>query len=489
MRFVRIEERAYSILRVRLEKMLRLNLSLGRAMPVSLCLDFGTAYSKASAWTTDTNMPIPLQVGCAVGHSGFTIPTTVAVTSTGLLYFGEAANEQGKDGRTLVFGDLKSHLTRRHRSLDGIRVPSKFNPSRYRLTIRDVISLYMGFLTHAATKSLPKETDVVRRTLTMPVFSGAQDRHMRHEMGISADFGWVVRDMIEDDDWESGLDLRTAIELLSEFQIRQPKACPAVLELAEPLAAFAVRMATYDPTQEPRRLSMVIDVGAGTVDFGMFASIPRGDRVGVHPIANAKHSLPVGGNDIDAALVNYVLDRARLGNRRRNVVEAIVSEQARELKERLFNGDDHDEVPVADAGIYVTKGEFLDSSHWKSTVSQVNDEFRNRFEAVDVSWLNFASTLPLPNDKVDVFLSGGGARLPFLREMIRPAAPQTFNGSKLFYVKVALDDPSWATNAGHAEAWGSIEEHYPQLAVSLGGAVFAAGVNKSLSMHEELIEW
>ena len=450
-------------------------------MSISLCLDLGTAYSKASAWTTTTNMPIPLQVGQAIGFDGFTIPTKVAITADGLIYFGEAADEQERTGRTRVLDELKGYLTHQSRSLNDIAVPSEFNPTRHRLTIRDVISLYMGFLSHASTKSLLQEPD--RRTITMPVFSSSQNDHLKREMRYIADFGWHVRNMVQADDWESGLDLRTAIELLSEFRRTQTAARPSALQLAEPLAAFAVRMATYDPTSETRRrLSMVIDVGAGTIDFGIFASIPRGKHIGVHPIANAKHSLPVGGNDIDAALVKYILDKSGLRDGRRDVVEATLGVQARGIKERLFNGDPHDQVPVADANVYLTQEEFLDSKHWNTIVRQVSEEFRHRFKAVDVSWLRFASTLPLPKDKVDVFLTGGGARLPFLREMISPAAPQTFNGSPLFYVKVASDDPSWAMEPDYTEAWGEVEEYYPQLAVSLGGAVFGAG-GQPISLH------
>ena len=77
-----------------------------RAVPVSLCLDFGTAYSKASAWTTDTNRPIPLQIGKTIGYAGFAIPTKVAVTNNGFVYFGEEADNKDR-GRTRVLGDLK----------------------------------------------------------------------------------------------------------------------------------------------------------------------------------------------------------------------------------------------------------------------------------------------------------------------------------------------------------------------------------------------
>ncbi|MYJ74050.1 MAG: hypothetical protein F4089_02650 [Gammaproteobacteria bacterium] len=235
---------------------------------------------------------------------------------------------------------------------------------------------------------------------------------------------------------------------------------------------------------------MVVDIGAGTVDFGMFASGLRGEHIGVHPVANAKYSLPVGGNDIDRALTAYILDKAQLNGRRRTEVAARLGEErVRVMKENFFDGYPGYEEPVAEANIYVRKEDFLDSDHWNAFVQKVSVEFRNRLAAVHGSWLELASSLTRPNDKIDVFLSGGGARLPFLREMIPPAAPQSINNSPLFFVKVASDAPQWTTERGYAQAWRQVESDYPQLAVSLGGAVFGAGVNEHLAMHQELNQW
>ena len=462
-------------------------------MPVSLCLDFGTAYSKASAWTTD-NRPLPLRIGRAVGYTGFTIPTTVVVTNDGFVYFGQEAIKRGEEGRQRVFGDLKQYLTRQRqtiRPLDEVPIPQEFNPTQDRLNVRDVIALYMGFLTYAAMKSLPQGgDDVERRTITMPVFTGKQHEHVKRELTFADRFGQYARDKIEDK-WEKGLPLRTARRHLENFKQRWADATHGPsLELAEPLAAVAARMAAYDPNRETRRLSMVVDVGAGTVDFGLFASGSSAEHIGVHPIANAKYSLPLGGNDIDAALVEYILDKARLRGRRRDVVRATLrGERARRMKEDLFKAGPDYEEPVAEADVYMKKKEFLDSKLWTAFVERVTDEFHNRLATVDASWLEFVYKLGPRRDNVDVFLSGGGATLPFLREMIRPAAPQSINNSPLFFIKVATDNPRWATEPRYTRQWRQLEDDYPQLAVSLGGAVFGAGVNEYLAMRQELTEW
>ena len=74
-------------------------------MPLNLCLDLGTAYSKAAAWTNDTNRPLPLRIGDAVGGSGHTVPTTVLITREGRVYFGQNAIDEGHTAKLPVFSE------------------------------------------------------------------------------------------------------------------------------------------------------------------------------------------------------------------------------------------------------------------------------------------------------------------------------------------------------------------------------------------------
>lgn len=186
-------------------------------MSANLCLDFGTAYSKASAWTINTNRPIPLPLGRDTGDSGFIVPTTVLVANDGIVYFGEAARDKGRNSDLPVIDDLKRYLTRQRRALDRVLLPTRFNPTRFRLTIRHVIALYWGFLTCAAMKSLRErgdQCDVVQRTITMPVFSGDQHRHLKRELSFASDFGWHARDEFKDAVESGGVDLRTVVQRL-----------------------------------------------------------------------------------------------------------------------------------------------------------------------------------------------------------------------------------------------------------------------------------
>ncbi len=458
-------------------------------MPLNLCLDLGTAYSKAAAWTKNTNRPVPLRLGEAVGWSGYTLPTTVLVTTDSRVCFGERAVAERRRRKLLEFSELKHYLTRRCDPLDTVWLPDEYNPSSIPLTMRQVTSLYFAFLSHAARKSL-RNRDVEQRTLTMPVFKGKQDAHLRHELRLAAQHGWKISSDLQDE-LEGELDLRVALRRLQELERESSvkrRSSPECLEFVEPLAAIAARMATYDPAFEKgRRLSMVIDVGAGTVDFGMFVSGLQEEEIGVYPVAEAKYSLPVGGNDIDNALVEYILEKADLYGERRAEIEAILREDARYLKENLLEEGEDTPVWFPDAGVELTKKEFLRSNQLRLIGKQIDGAFWDRFRSVDRSWLNFAHGLHRTG--ISIFLSGGGAKLPFLRKMIPKNAPQTVDGSPQFYFRVAEDDPSWASEGKFRRAWQQVGRDYPQMAVSLGGAVFGAEVNQFLKMGTGLERW
>lgn len=457
-------------------------------MPINLCLDFGTAFSKASAWTVDTNRPIPLSLGEAAGYRGCSVPTTVLVTPDHRMYFGEDARQESHNIDVPAFSDLKRYLTRQSVPLGDVPLDDRNNPTRLSLSMREVISLYMGFLSHMSMAALGRFRDaVVRRTFTMPVFSGRQGEHLKRELRLCADYGWRIQDdfagVLDD-----GIDLKRVLRRLRQLRPRAPSRRNDSVEIVEPLAAIAARMATYSPEREKgRRVSLVIDFGAGTVDFGLFASGLLGEHIGVHPIKRAQYSLPLGGNDIDAALVKCVLDKARTPHGQRATLKEALQEQARELKEDLLAMSDDDPLPIADARTSLTRSEFLESPPLRRIEGRVRRALEERLEGIHSSWFELASTLTRTG--VSVFLTGGGATLPFLRNVVRANAPRAINGSAQFYFRVAHEDPAWATQRGYVVPWRQIEEDYSQLAVAVGGAVFGAGVNEYLSFGHELTEW
>ena len=459
-------------------------------MPLNLCLDLGTAYSKAAAWTKNTNRPVPLRLGEAVGWSGYTLPTTVLVTTDSRVCFGERAVAERRRRKLLEFSELKHYLTRRCDPLDTVWLPDEYNPSSIPLTMRQVTSLYFAFLSHAARKSL-RNRDVEQRTLTMPVFKGKQDAHLRHELRLAAQYGWKISSDLQDE-LEGELDLRVALRRLQELERESSVKRRSSPEMLRIRRAVGCDRGTDGHIRSSFRERQKIEHGSLTLapvqwTSGCSSSGLQGEEIGVYPVAEAKYSLPVGGNDIDNALVEYILEKADLHGERRAEIEAILREDARYLKENLLEEGEDTPVWFPDAGVELTKKEFLRSNQLRLIGKQIDGAFRDRFRSVDRSWLNFAHGLHRTG--ISIFLSGGGAKLPFLRKMIPKNAPQTVDGSPQFYFRVAEDDPSWASEDKFRRAWQQVGRDYPQMAVSLGGAVFGAEVNQFLKMGTELERW
>lgn len=460
-------------------------------MAVHLCLDLGTAFSKASAWGTGTvGLPRPLRIAEAVDQGGdYTVPTAVCISTRGRLYFGQEALEQGRTNtNSSAFIGLKQYLTHEPVGpLDRVMLPNEYNPTRANVAIRQAISLYMAFLSRAAAGCVSGES-IEGKTLTMPVLTGERNVNMKNELRLAAYYGW---ELSRDDDlgWDgSSLDLNEALHLLRRLERRRPRHTDMPVTLEEPLAVMASRMATYTPSERRRRIYMVVDVGAGTTDFGLFVSGNVDDNVGVYALTGSTYSLPIGGNDIDNALIECVLDKSSLSQNRRPIVKASLREQVRSLKEMLMlKEDDNEPMLFPDAGVELTKQEFMDSRPLLAIRSKIKSKFNASLEKIDVSWLALASEVK--PEGLSVFFVGGGGRLPFLRDIVPLNRPQSYNRSPQFYFSVADHDPSWAREAEMRRSWQQIRRIFPQMAVSLGGAVVGAGVNEYLNVEHQLERW
>ncbi len=134
--------------------------------------------------------------------------------------------------------------------------------------------------------------------------------------------------------------------------------------LEEPQAAFydylGVHAAELDPRLMAARLVLVVDVGGGTTDLTLLrvrpGDAPGGD--GAHPhierIAVGGH-LMLGGDNMDAALATYALEKAGLERPSDAALWSGLVQSARQAKERLLGAD-----PPAQAVIsYVGRGSRL----------------------------------------------------------------------------------------------------------------------------------
>lgn len=440
---------------------------------VMLCLDFGTAMSKAFATVyPDDHRELPL--GATAGRQGYALPSSVFIGDDGKAYFGfeaiELSQELVESGRERL-DSIKHWLSlRREGNLDGescVLQPS-LNPTAVKLTQGDLIRIYLAYLTDVAGIALGEHAindhrieRYVKRRFARPCWpdesqakwADALMRSMMAEAQILADT-FSGR-------WLGGIDvaeLKAAVEMVKALGKRPDYVIEA--GVAEPVAVAA---GAFGDIENFRDAFMVVDVGAGTTDFGLFvATRPQGEEaVHVFQVPASIQGLMQAGDKVDGMLRAFIAQRESIDTAdnagRMNMAD--LGRKIRTLKETLFTAGDL-EYALADGTIgRVSLAEFLSDERVKRFAAAVEEGFRKALEAVDDSWLRW---LAMPGVRLRVVLTGGSSQLP----MVRGLAEGAVQVKGVEIEREAVDPrPGWMEDVSEA-----LRAVYPQLAVAIGGS-------------------
>jgi molecular chaperone HscA len=438
---------------------------------VLLCLDFGTAMSKAFA-TVFPDKHLDLELGIEAGRRGYTLPSSVFIADDGKAYFGFEAIEQSQDlidsGRERL-DSIKSWLSlRREGNLDGeaCMLNPAMNPTAYRLTEGDLIRIYLAYLTDIAESSLANQFVVyepryAKRRFARPCWPDPEQtkwadglmRRMLAEAQILAD---TFRRR-----WGGGIpvgELKSAVE-----QVKALDKWPEYLiddGVPEPVAVAAGALAD---SENARDAFMVVDAGAGTTDFGLFIATHRPDQddFRVFQVPASIQGLMQAGDKVDGLLRGFIAQRERidLTDIHGRMILADLSRRIRGLKETLFKTGKLEYV-LADGTVgEVALDEFLADEKVQRFAQAVEVGFKKSLEAVDESWLRW---LAMDGVRLNVFLTGGSSALPMMQALAK--GPVDVKGYRI--LRQAVDPrPDWM-----ADMPVELETVYPQLAVAIGGA-------------------
>ena len=460
-----------------------------------LCLDFGTAYSKAAKCVAG-QVPEPLRVADAAAQGGdggvteYTLETAASISGDGILSFGARAI----GGRQTPFIALKESITRAAEPSDLDRhLPSEFNPTLVDLSVREVVILYLAFLVQAALVAA-SPTRQVNRLIALSVTTPAFETEKA---------AWVSEEMASMLTQAELVARRFGIRLFTGVPLREAVACARVsieagsdsdvdvVGTTEPVAAFAGRLLHYTPgtSLRMRNVIMVVDVGAGTTDFALFGSGLVDGLMTIRHIEYSHRSLPVAGNAIDEALVSHALTQAGSARRRgADVVRASLRREARSLKEELFKEGSFSRT-IDQTRVEVSVDEFMASEPMERIVGLI----RGEFDAV------LRDVLPMRHaGRVVVHFSGGGASLPFLRGLVPRHDKVVKNTTTGRRGQLRLLDPSdprpaWHSQPGFDTLWEACggnraaSDYFGRLAVSLGGAYFLAEARNWLHLDRPML--
>ena len=442
--------------------------------PIHLCLDFGTAMSKAFAWDKDADRPMPLRIGRAAGEpasSPYALNSSIFINRDGRVFFGQTAVNLAAAAdpeRHQAFQSIKDILT--VGPMTDLREPVRnlYNPGEHPISRKDVVALYLAFLTDSALLALREDHQEgsrnVPRSYTKPVFDQDRDPWATEILNECAAIGQALADRFSGQ-WASGIlldDLRKVIAV-AEASTQEKHIVVESGVLPEPVAAFASRVRNIVPEQHRRRLMMVIDAGAGTTDFAMFARVEDEGGIRLFRIKDSVTTIRIAGDTVDNALKDYLLQQANVGegHSQRGAVMAGLSRDIRLVKEELFRSEYVTRQLVNDMKTEARLDEFEKCPAMVRLRDTMQERFNDVLSGIDRSWLRSFSEL-------EVFFTGGGASLGMVTGLARNQ-PVVIGGSMITPIRVT-QPPRWL-----GEECEDVAGFYPQLAVCIGGACHGAG--------------
>ena len=439
-----------------------------------LCIDFGTAMSKACMVTYDDGYEelLPLPLGNEAGENDYFFPITssVYISLDGRLYFGQNAIAKSLDESEKTeharFDSLKSYIMKHPEgeSLNDVAA-TPFEPSPTGLSVGALIAFYLAYVTDLIDQTVVSEHGMEPYTLrrfAMPCFEAERSEWVQKEFSRLLSCAQVLADTFSET-WEQGINLADALSAW-EQTIQQPTLPEYLIDgpVTEPLAAISSRL-NPDKPNHSSGLMMVVDIGAGTTDFTLYQmNVNSSDnRYLAIEVEDSNWGINLAGDHIDRILIRCILKKAEISSNSPNY-KAIVHDlklKARACKEELFK---EKEVTVylfsMDLGVNLTLDEFLAHQDIQHFENELEKNFRIVLENIHPSWL-----VDCPNRSIGVAITGGGASMPMVKRL-------TQGQVEAHGVSVARTSPKAIPAWLEDEYDEDIINEYHQLAVSIGGS-------------------
>ncbi len=471
---------------------LRLNmkcLKLPEAPPnVRLCFDFGTAMSKITlVQDRDEDDELDTIHVLDIGKYGNQeeisenmLISSVYIDDNGLLWFGQNAvlksQEMNKNTPHQRLDSIKKFLL--EDKLDNINegIPSEYNPTERKVTYRDIVLAYLMFLTWTSSKALKGNyPQNIKRRFAIPGFedkdgnvSPKVDKLLRQllaEAQVLADTFHIILDT------NNGISLKLYLKKITELK-RKSRAYSFISEsLTEPVGVAnsylnptpATEISTANPI---RHMILVIDIGAGTSDMGLFMYWldSKENKNKASPVINSSRTLVQAGDYIDDLLMEFILAQAgidREHQRYQDIRNALLL-KIRGYKEILF---ENKFVKISELNyefnIDIKLEDFMKTKKINDFSNILKEEIINILENIDSEFIRimqFTGTMGYLN----IMLTGGGANLPMLDQLISDTLD--IKNSQV-PIKRMPKYPIWME-----KEYQNLEKDYPRIAVSLGGA-------------------
>lgn len=439
-----------------------------------MCLDFGTAMSKAFALSFPDDY-IELELGAAAGREGYVLPSSVFIADDGKAFFGFEAIEMSEglvgSGRHRL-DSIKGWLSLRKEGnldSDACLLDKTLNPTSYKLTQGDLIRIYLAYLTDTAELALARHQSngreigrSIKRRFARPCWPDPNqakwaDGQMRELLADAQ----ILADTFSGN-WAGGIEVARLKAALVELKSLGQRPDYLIDDgVPEPVAVAAGAIAE---ARNMRDAFMVVDAGAGTTDFGLFVAVRRPGDAGaqrrVFQINASISGLMQAGDKVDGMLRMHIAHKERIdaNDTQGRMIMADLTRRIRGMKELLFRTGRLDYVLADETTGTVDLAAFLADEKIQQFGRLLREGFVKALAGVDQSWLNW---LAMQDVRLHVVLTGGSSTLPMVKALAN--GPIDVNGFRIMRAEVD-SKPDWMDAA--PEAFLSV---YPQLAVAIGG--------------------
>lgn len=441
---------------------------------ILLCLDFGTAASKACARRLASDELVPLAIGQQAGQTEpvFALTSSVFIGDDGRLYFGQQAERMSHQPSASVrrrIDSVKDILAKADPRFEfGARaLSSEENPTSIALQELDALELYLAYFTDTATSSLEKTAKVsryVRRRFSLPAFKPEYAQWATEHLRRLIARAQILADTFSGR-WHDGIPVATA-----NAALKAARAVPPPLGLVEPEGVTEPRAAIASRTIRPaasahaRELFAIVDIGAGTTDYALFCRAPKaavddaGDRFWVIP--ETQKVLRQAGNQVDHELKRFILEKAGIRESDGDFaqIDASLSLDVRALKEALFRGEGVESYMILqkDKPVQIYREEFLASDGMRKLERQIHATFEEMVRSAPASWI-IGQQFP----RIVLLVTGGGAEL----QIVRSLDATTVNVGRTLTVQLGTALPPYIDRD-----YPQLRNEYLRLAVALGGS-------------------
>jgi molecular chaperone HscA len=443
-------------------------LKMPKVADMRVCLDFGTAMSKATLVLDDREEQIcVLELGKPGDQeevSNVMLISSVYIDNAGLIWFGKNAVDrsliEGSDGTRQRLDNIKRRISEDGFD-DAVGTPV-FAPRGIEVTYGQMILAYLMFLTWATNRALEASgyKRNVQRRFAMPCFPSNKSRDVSHQLRQMLGEAQVLADTFASA-MTSGIPVAEFVRAVKHLKSAKVDYPFMAEDITEPLGVAGALLSWRNRVD---MLVMVIDVGAGTSDLSLYRILvdPEMGLNTAQEVANSARGITEAGNFLDRILIEFILKKAGVKSDTDGAVAARskLELNIRDYKETLFNEKFLFIALLNGLDVEIELDEFLSVEAVKGFGATLRVTMEEILEAVDVSFVEWI--LSNPARYLTVALTGGGAALPMVQDLAKGSI--SVRGQNV-PVQAALPFPAWL-RTDYAE----LEDDFTRIAVSLGGA-------------------